>query len=280
MNSLIETAQLLDRLHSKDLRVLDVRTVISNPQGGRQMYQHSHIPGALHVDLERDLCGTIQPGVTGRHPLPPATQLIEKIQGWGISEQTQVVVYGAHSDMFAARLWWSLAAWMNHRHTTVLHGGFHAWQKAGLPVQTEPSEYPRTTYRPCPQESAVAQASDVLASADGGTALLDARGYERYCGDRERLDSVTGHIPGAVCCSAAANIDDDGYFVDRETLARRFGKWGSCAAISYCGSGLNACHNILAMQLCGYRLPRLYAGSWSEWITDPHRKIAYGPTSD
>jgi thiosulfate/3-mercaptopyruvate sulfurtransferase len=271
--TLIETDALAIRFEDSSVRVVDCRAVLGDVDAGRQAYEAGHIPGAVHADLERDLSGPIQPGITGRHPLPHPDRLAETLGRWGVDDGTQLIAYDAGSGAFAARLWW-LARWLGHSAVAVLNGGFEAWSRAGYPTSREPARaLPRRFVRRAPLTRLV-DASAVLERKAG--ALLDARAEARYRGITEPIDKVAGHIPGALCAPFEGNLGTDGRFRPAAELEARFASLGVGKALvtCYCGSGVTACHNVLALRIAGFPEPALYPGSWSEWITDPARPIA------
>ncbi|GAA4652848.1 sulfurtransferase [Kistimonas scapharcae] len=282
MSLLIEVDELAEKLGEPSLRLIDARFSLQDINLGNQQYRDGHIPGAVYADLEQDLSGTIAPGITGRHPLPDPVQFAKRLQFWGISETTQVVVYDDGSHAMAARCWW-LLEWAGLSSVRVLHGGFKAWVDAGLPLtrkiaKCDPSDY---AFTPCYQRTVTA--GDVLMLSQQSAALLDARGLERYAGRSEPIDPVAGHIPGALCIPFTENMDVNNRFFSPDVLTERFRRFYSTAdtgeysrPVCYCGSGVTACHNILAMRLAGLPWPTLYPGSWSEWITDPARPVATG----
>ncbi|WP_211829486.1 sulfurtransferase [Kistimonas asteriae] len=282
MSLLIEVDELAERLDEQSLRLIDARFSLQDINLGKQQYLSGHIPTAVYADLEQDLSGAIVPGITGRHPLPDPAQFAKRLQSWGISETTQVVIYDDGSHAMAARCWW-LLEWAGLSRVRVLHGGINAWVDAGLRVTREAripnlSDY---VFSPCYKRTVTAD--DVLMLSREPAVLLDARGQERYAGRLEPIDPVAGHIPGAVCMPFTDNMDDNNRFLSPDVLAERFRRFYSTSdtgedirPVCYCGSGVTACHNILAMRLAGLPWPALYPGSWSEWITDPARPVATG----
>ena len=275
LGPLIDAAGLAAALEGADApTLLDVRW---SARGGPAItdYRTGHIPGAVFLDLDRDLAGP--PGARGRHPLPDPNVLAGVLRRAGISERTDVVVYDAADSTSAARAWWVLRHAGHHR-TRVLDGGLAAWQSAGLPLsEEEPDPTPGTviTRGGC---MPVLDAAKAAATARGGV-LLDVRAAERYRGEVEPIDSVAGHVPGAVSAPTSGNVGSDGRFLPPEALRARFTALGVRDGVRvgvYCGSGVTAAHTVLALTVAG--LPgALYVGSWSEWITDPSRPVATGP---
>lgn len=295
--TLITPRQLAARLEDRDLAVIDCRFDLARPQWGREAYASARIPHALYAHLDHDLSGKASAS-TGRHPLPPIDEFAARLGQWGIDAQVQVVAYDQSSGGHAARLWW-LLRWLGHTKVAVLDGGLAAWQEEKLPLDTAPiaesraqspaqaqPDRPARRFEPRPDEEMVVSTTELeelvasrqLASAD--RVLVDARSAERFAGRNEIIDPVAGHIPGARNHPFTDNVDTAGRFLARSTLRERFAKTlegvPPDAAICMCGSGVTACHNLLAMEVAGLKGARLYAGSWSEWIRDPKRPIESG----
>ena len=282
MSLLIEVDELATILNDESLRLIDTRFSLQDTSLGKQQYLAGYIPGAIYADLEQDLSGTIVPGVTGRHPLPDPVAFSGWLQSLGITEATRVVIYDDGSHAMAARCWW-LLEWAGHSHVSLLHGGFNAWVDAGLPITREIKTLDRSDYRFLPCNERIVSADELLALSGQFPALLDARGKERFAGREEPIDPVAGHIPGATCMPFTENMDENGRFLSPDLLAERFsvfypqsGVGEDVLPVCYCGSGVTACHNILAMRLAGLPWPKLYPGSWSEWITDASRPVETG----
>lgn len=278
VRTLIGSQDLARHLDDPLWRVVDCRFSLLDPPRGRADHARGHVPGAVYADLDADLSAPVQPGRTGRHPLPDVARLAERLGGWGIDEATQVVAYDDGSGGIAARLWW-LLRWLGHEAVAVLDGGWAAWTAEGLPVDDRVPSPPRRQFHPAPRSELVLQADEAARWAtDGGHCLLDAREAIRYRGEAEPIDAVAGHIPGALSAPYLDNLGPDGRWLPAAALARRYaGILGPHAAADcavYCGSGVTAAHDVLAMVHAGLGEPRLYAGSWSEWITDPARKVA------
>ncbi|MCL6269602.1 sulfurtransferase [Sansalvadorimonas sp. 2012CJ34-2] len=277
MNGLIDPADLAGRLELSNLRIFDTRFSLQNVDEGRELYSQEHIPGAIYADLEKDLSGEIIAGRTGRHPLPPLDDFIARLQHWGITESTQIVIYDEGSHAMASRLWWMLAVWLGHKHVSIVHGGLASWKDLGLPVTRLVPEYLPSTYAPVCDDTATVTTQDVFSSLGSlGVCLLDARGEARFRGEEEPIDTVAGHIPGAFCLPFAENLDGSSRFLDKDRLNDRFAFCQDKQVICYCGSGVTACHNIFAMYLVGMKMPKLYSGSWSEWILDHDLPVATG----
>lgn len=280
-------AQLLDanalhaRLAEPGLVLLDCRFALDDPAYGSRSYAEAHIPGAQFADLERDLSGPIHKGVTGRHPLPAPAELLGKLQAWGLDQDYTVVLYDDGPGAFAARAWW-LLAWLGKRDGVyLLDGGLKAWKEAGLPLDNAVPVTTRGSFAGQADASLLLDAAQLQARlGSDDLTLLDARALPRFRGDVEPLDPVAGHIPGAQCAVFTDNLGSDGRFLPAEQLRQRFtalrGEKPVESLVAYCGSGVTACHNLFALCLAGLPLAPLYAGSWSEWITDPARPVATG----
>ena len=271
--TLIDVTTLAGLLRSPALRLFDCRCSLLEPTAGARQYAQGHIPGAQFVDLNSDLSDPVVPGQTGRHPLPAKTAFVARLQRWGISNNSLVVAYDADSSPYAARLWWMLR-WAGHKNVAVLDGGYKAWQAAHqASTQTVPT-FATSRFIPGPALTREVSAAD-LQPAPG--LLLDARDLARFEGLVEPIDAVAGHIPGAVCAPFTANLEATSCFKPAAELRARFAALGAdetTPASCYCGSGVTAAQNLLAMVHAGLPEPALYAGSWSEWITDPQRPVA------
>ncbi len=253
----------------KNVRLIACRARLGDLEFGARAFAGGHIPGAVRGDLDHNFAGP--PGKSGRHPLPDATQLIEHCRQWGIMDSSQIVVYDDMGGMIAARAWW-LLRWLGHAAVVVLDGGLPAWIAAGLPLETTTSTYPLGNFSRRPALTRAIDASELLSKTP--THLLDARAEERFAGVKEPIDHTAGHIPGAICIPAAGNLDASQHFRPPAELKSRFANITADDVACYCGSGVTAAHNVLALRIAGFPEPRLYPGSWSEWIEDPTRPIA------
>ncbi len=278
--TLVDVATLHAHLDDPHWLIFDCRFALANSAAGRKAYLAGHIPGARHADIDEHLSDPHVPGVTGRHPLPSRAAWIDRVQTWGISPQHQVVAYDDSGGAFAARLWWMLR-WIGHAPVAVLDGGWAAWNDAGLPVTTAlpPPPIPaRSDYHRREPLTRLVTAADLDRNTQ---TLLDARDAARFRGEVEPIDPIAGHIPGARCATSSGNLDERGLFKSKAALRERFSALLADGhgrdVVSYCGSGITAAHNILALRHAGFDEPALYAGSWSEWITDPSREVATGP---
>ena len=276
--TIISTAALQAHLGEEEWAVADCRFSLQDPQQGRRAYHQAHIPTAFYVDLDQDLSGKIIPGKTGRHPLPEPEAFAETLSRWGIDEQVQVVAYDDRGGAIAARLWWMLR-WLGHEKAAVLDGGWGQWVKENRPVESEEVARKPRTFRPQPDHSRLVNADFVArVLANPRYRLVDARDAVRYRGEDEPIDPEAGHIPGAVSRPYVENLNEEGKFRSGDELRDRFQALFDGhepdELIMYCGSGVTSVHNILAALIAGYDEPRLYPGSWSEWITDPDRPRA------
>ncbi len=269
---LITVEELREALASEPPALLDVRWELGGPPG-RELYAEGHIPGAVFVDLDSALAGP--PGLGGRHPLPAAGDFTEAMQAAGVSGSRAVVVYDAGDSVAAARAWWTLR-YFGHPRVLVLDGGFAAWVAGGNPGSSEPVSAPPGDFVARPGGMPLLEADGAASLARAGV-LLDARAPERFRGEHEPVDSVAGHIPGAVNLPVSELVGADGRFLAPDVLRSRLAKVGIAgsggSAGAYCGSGVAASYEVLALELAGCR-GALYVGSWSDWITDPRRPVA------
>lgn len=277
--TLISARELLDWPHAQPLVLVDCRFDLADTARGEREYAAAHLPGAVYAHLERDLSGPVTP-LTGRHPLPDATQLAARLGALGIGDDVQVVAYDDAGGAFAARLWW-LLRWLGHDAVAVLDGGLHAWRAAGGLLSQDRTAPTARRFRARPDHARWLDAAGLArALADERCLLIDARALERYAGEVEPIDPVAGHVPGARSAPFAANLGPDGRFLPAAALAARYGALlgprPPHEVVAMCGSGVTACHDLLALEIAGLPGARLYAGSWSEWIRDPSRPVARG----
>jgi thiosulfate/3-mercaptopyruvate sulfurtransferase len=280
-SALIEPAELAPLIGAPDLLLVDCRHDLAKPQWGAEAYAQSHLPGAVYASLDRDLSSPIRPG-TGRHPLPAPIDFAHTLGRWGYTPGTRVVAYDQGAGAYAARLWWMLRA-LGHRAVQVLDGGLAAWTAAGGRLDT-------ATPAITPRHVAPRDFAGVLTSAEveqelaaRRITLVDARGADRFAGQNEVIDPVPGHVPGAINHPFSNNLDAAQRFLPPAELRSRWASEMQSAhaapIVAMCGSGVTACHNLLALELAGYGAGRLYAGSYSEWIADPRRPVATGVDS-
>ena len=277
--TLISTDVLARHISDPAWVVIDCRFSLADPAAGGMLYADRHIPGAHYAHLDRHLSSRITE-ITGRHPLPDPEMFCQRLGEWGVTPQSQVVAYDDAGGIFAARLWW-LLRWLGHESVAVLDGGWSRWCEEGRTQQkqapvTLPGNYP------CQADNSqwltATQLQEELLK--GETILIDARAPERFRGEVESIDPVAGHIPGAVNYPFQNNLNSRGVFKPVDHLHRAFEPLlqghSPQQTVHMCGSGVTACHNLLAMEIAGLSGSRLYAGSWSEWIRDRERPVATG----
>ena len=277
--TLISTQTLNQQLNNPDWVIVDCRFSLADTEAGAKAYRHGHIPNARYAHLDKDLSSAIT-DFTGRHPLPNFALLAKKLGDWGITNNSQVVAYDDAGGAFAGRLWWLLRC-MGHDKVAVLDGGIKHWQKQGLPITTALPKVRPATFRPYLNDAAWLNALQVQnALAQKSICLIDARTPERYRGEQEPIDPVAGHVPGALNRAFQLNLDSNGLFLSAEQLREQFkrliGNTSPQHVVHMCGSGVTACHNLLAMEHAGLTGSKLYAGSWSEWIRNKNRPVAKG----
>ena len=278
---LISADNLAAEISNSGLRVLDCRFDLQEPAAGRADYEAAHIPGAVYADLDKDLAAAPGPG-SGRHPLPDPAELAKTFGGMGIDTDTRVVVYDDCSGALASRAWW-LLRWLGHDQVLLLDGGFSSWQRSRLPVETGANRAAATVFVGAPRDQMVLETSDVVARNDKAVdlRLVDARDAARFSGATEPIDAVAGHITVAVNLPFSENLDASGYWRGpaelRRNMKRVLGSDLSSPWGVMCGTGVTACHHVVSALVAGLSEPRLYVGSWSEWITDPERPVASGP---
>ena len=275
MSNLISAQDLHDRLNDPGLVVVDTRFDLQNPGRGRQDYEAGHIPGAVYMDLDKDLSAPPKEH-GGRHPLPDMQGFANTLECAGISNSSSVVVYDDSGGLFAGRLWWMLR-YSGHDAVRVLDGGLSAWRAAGFETSAEVPVVEQGVFTLDLRPEMVADMREVRAKLeDPNTLLIDARGAERYRGDTEPLDKKAGHIPGAFNLPFAENLQE-GRFKDAGALKSRFEDLeGAEEIVVYCGSGVSAAHDLLAMEEAGLRNARLYVGSWSDWSSYDDLPVATG----
>jgi thiosulfate/3-mercaptopyruvate sulfurtransferase len=279
-NTIVSTEDLAKHLGDPQWLVFDCRFTLTDAEAGRRVYAAGHIPGARYAHLDEDLSAPVVPGKTGRHPLPDPEVLSRKLYEWGVGVNKQVVVYDDSYGSMAVRMWW-LLRWLGHPGVALLDGGYPKWMREMRPVTTELPKLDEGNCVCLPERSQYVTAEEIQQMLGEGTGLLiDARSERRFSGEYEPLDPIAGHIPGAINWDFEENLDIDGTYLPPEALRENYqallkGR-PPCAAIHTCGSGVTACHNVLAMEIAGLPGSKLYVGSWSDWITDPSRPIATG----
>ncbi|NQS92372.1 MAG: sulfurtransferase [Chloroflexi bacterium] len=276
--TIISAEDLNKNLNNPNWTIFDCRFDFDEPERAAREYLEGHIPGAIYADLDRELSSEVIPRKSGRHPLPDSQVLANRLSSWGVGDGVQVVVYDNKGGGLAGRLWW-LLRWLGHEDVAVLDGDWNAWKNGNYPVETGDVDVKTKTFNAIEHPEYIADSNYVdEIREDPDFLLLDARSAERYWGINETIDSKAGHIPGAITAPYSENLDENGFFLDPAQLKERFQDLleGIPAenVVVYCGSGVTAIHNIIAMVAAGYPMPKLYPGSWSEWIVDPDRPIA------
>jgi thiosulfate/3-mercaptopyruvate sulfurtransferase len=276
---LVDTDTLARHLDDPNWVIVDCRSDPADATFGLAAYRKGHLPGASFLDMDGELCGE-RTGRNGRHPLPDPERLVEALGAAGIGPETQVVAYDDRGGASAGRLWW-LLRWLGHEAVAVLDGGIQRWEADGRPLVTEVPVRNRGSFSGHPNRSMQVDVDFVVGNTETADALLvDARAPARHRGEAEPIDPVAGHIPGSVNRPLTENLGPDGRFKPADVLRAEFESVlagaGPEQVVHYCGSGVSACHNLLAMELAGLTGSRLYPGSWSEWIADPERPVARG----
>ena len=272
---LVSCRWLAERLHDPGVRVVDTRWYLLDPGGGRRNYEEGHLPGAVFMDLDDDLSAEVGPG---RHPLPTPEDFGALLGDYGVSNHHHVVVYDQGPGSIAARLWWMLRS-VGHRQVSVLDGGYEQWITTGGPTTKVEPDFEATTFEIHRGFGPTIDRANLLARL-GTVQVIDARPPDRYRGEGETIDPAAGHIPTSVSAPTDGNLDEDGLFKSPDRLAARFTDLGldpAVPVVSSCGSGVTACHNILAMRLAGWPEATLYEGSWSDW-SSAGLPVATGPS--
>ena len=275
--TIISADNLMKNINNKDFIIFDCRCDISDSSYGVNAYNEGHIENSIFVDVDHDLASE-KTANSGRHPLPDPQLLSEKLSQWGMTNNKQAIVYDDAGGAFASRMWWILK-WLGHTNVAVLDGALGAWMSNGGKLSTKPTIFERDVFNPGIKNDMHVSIKDVEeAQYKMSKLILDARSKERYLGIKDEVDPVAGHIPGAISHPLGKNLDKNGHFRSPEELRLNFNKLigdtASSDIISMCGSGITACHNILALEISGIKGVPLYVGSWSEWITDKSRPIA------
>ncbi|MDD2760749.1 MAG: sulfurtransferase [Methylomonas sp.] len=277
--TLISATDLAKNLNKPDWVIFDCRFSLADDQAGFRAYRQGHLAGARYADLNKDLSSPVK-SYTGRHPLPDFSELSRKLGAWGVSNRSQIVVYDDASGAFAGRMWWLLRA-MGHQNVALLDGGIKQWQTQGLAVTAVLPKIAPAQFRCYLDQKQWLIASDVENGLAAKTiTLIDARTPERYAGLQEPIDPIAGHVPKALNRPFQANLDQNGLFLPPEELKKQFLALIDAKrpeqVVHMCGSGVTACHNLLAMEVAGLAGSKLYAGSWSEWIVNKNRTVAKG----
>lgn len=278
--TLIDPKTLHAHINDPNWVIIDCSFDVLRKEQGFMDYQESHLPNAIYAHLDNDLSAPKTPS-SGRHPLPDIAAISAKLSAWGVDENVQVVAYDENSGGYAARLWW-LLRWLGHEKVAVLNGGLQTWQDEGYDLVEAPGQPTPRQFNPKPNDAMWVDLATVAQVLEQGGLVLDARGADRFAGQNETLDPIAGHIPGTRNAPFTENVISSAQpqFRATELLQQRFktlcGDTPVEQVIHMCGSGVTACHNVLAMENIGMCGSKLYVGSWSEWITDPNRPIATG----
>jgi thiosulfate/3-mercaptopyruvate sulfurtransferase len=281
-HALISVDDLATHLADPEWVVVDCRFKLMKPGAGREAYHAGHIPGAFYADLDQDLASAVSAASGGRHPLPEVGALCDLFARWGVGADSMVVVYDDLGGAVSARLWW-LFRWMGHSRVALLDGDLRAWKAAEQPLSTDVPEYVKVSAAPAavgrPGNMPVVTVTQLEAGLDDGSVvLLDARTPERFFGEQEPLDRAAGHIPGAINAPFQGNLEPDGRFQPVDELRARYesmlGSDTPEQLVCMCGSGVTACHTLLALEIAGITGASLYVGSWSDWVSSPERPIA------
>lgn len=276
--TLISATDAAEHLRDPSWVFCDCRHDLADYSAGYRAYRSGHIPGARFLHLDVDLSGP-KTGLNGRHPLPHPATFCLRLGALGIDNSKQVVAYDDSGGPFAARLWWMMR-WLGHQNVAVLDGGWAAWSRAKLPYTVEQPQFPSAMFAGKPQPQLSIDSNQVLAQLkDAHSKIIDARAPDRFRGENETLDPVAGHIPGATNRFFKSNLGEDGCFKLQAVLRKEFEALVNGtpqSVIHQCGSGVTACHNLLAMEVAGLSGSRLYPGSWSEWVSDRRRPVATG----
>lgn len=272
--TIINCDSLHTLLNQQNVVIIDSRHYLNDTEKGQNEYQTAHIPNALYAHLDADLSGEIIAGKTGRHPFPSVEKIVERFEKWGIDATKQVVVYDQSHGGIAARLW-MLLNWLGHENVAVLNGGWQEWKRLNLPTTNEIPIISKSIFTPKINERLLVNATTIEANIEQPKfTLIDARAAKRYRGEIEPIDPVAGHIPKALSFPFIENLDNNHLFISNESLSKRFQNIENQDIVIYCGSGVTACHNILALKHIGKTDTRLYPGSWSDWITNEQRPIS------
>ncbi|WP_455376011.1 sulfurtransferase [Kaarinaea lacus] len=275
-SSIVSAEQTFQHLNDPDWLVFDCRFDLNNEHLGLEKYKSGHIPNAIYADLNKDLSSPVSEK-TGRHPLPDVQTISEKFGSWGIKPDTQVVVYDDVYGSYAGRLWWILR-WLGHKNVAVLNGGLTQWERLHYPLSKEIPKLQPTTFSAKPDETMIADISIVEQSVSTpNITLIDVRDSDRYKGQREPIDKIAGHVPGSINIPWKSNLDKNGLYLEKSELVTHYAdlihKKDLKDVIFMCGSGVTACHSLVALEYLDFQGATLYPGSWSEWIQDPKHPV-------
>ncbi|MEM7304849.1 MAG: sulfurtransferase [Pseudomonadota bacterium] len=278
-NTIITADQLKSIIENDNVRVFDCRFSLKDPQGGLKCYQQGHLPHAQFADMDTQLSSAMTE-TSGRHPLPIPEDFIEQLCAWGVSNDTQVVAYDDMKGAFAARLWWMMR-WLGHNNVAVLNGGMDQWTQAGYPLSQDQVEYARGDFSGQPKMEWLVDIDTVSTELEAGKiTLIDARAADRFTAKDQQSDPVPGHIPGAKNLPFGGNLTGDGLMKSADEIKQRFDSLinqnPDNEVVNMCGSGVTACHNLLAQAIAGLPPMKVFIGSWSQWIKDSSRPVATG----
>ncbi len=277
--TIISVEDLNKNLNTQDWLIFDCRFILKDPEGGLKKFNQGHIPGAQYADMDKDLASPMT-STSGRHPLPNPDEFINKLQSWGVNNTSQIICYDDMSGAFAARMWW-LLKWLGHNDVAVLDGGIDKWTANNLTLETDTQQKAAGSFSGQANNDMWVDVEFVQKELEQNKInLLDARSAERFTAKDTKTDPVAGHVPGAMSYPFAENLSKQGVFLPLEELQKRFAPMLSSSekkeVINMCGSGVTACHNLLAMRIAELPMTRLFVGSWSEWIKDKSRPVATG----
>ena len=277
--TIISVEDLNKNLNTQDWLIFDCRFILKDPEGGLKKFNQGHIPGAQYADMDKDLASPMT-STSGRHPLPNPDEFINKLQSWGVNNTSQIICYDDMSGAFAARMWW-LLKWLGHNDVAVLDGGIDKWTANNLTLETDTQQKAAGSFSGQANNDMWVDVEFVQKElAENNITLLDARSAERFTAKDTKTDPVAGHVPGAMSYPFAENLSKQGVFLPLEELQKRFAPMLLSSekkeVINMCGSGVTACHNLLAMSIAELPMSRLFVGSWSEWIKDKSRPVATG----
>lgn len=278
-STLVSSAQLAQHINDPNWVIFDCRFTLSDPDSGHRAYLAGHIPSARYANLNNDFSAEVTP-LSGRHPLPDPQLLASKLSRWGVNGSKQIVVYDDSFGSMASRMWWVLR-WLGHPSVALLDGGVQRWIRDGHPITTEIPAITPAEFIAQPDNSMWVDANCIEEALRSDKCLIiDARSEERFSGEREALDKVAGHIPGSINYPFEDNLDMGGTYMSAQELKEAYLDLLNGVeperVVHMCGSGVTACHSIIAMEHAGLTGTRLYPGSWSEWITDPGRPVETG----
>ncbi len=279
-DTLIQCEDLNNHIGDEGWLIFDCRFNLADPAKGERLYAESHIPGSIYAHLDERLSSPITPH-SGRHPMPDPASFNAWLSACGVTAQTQIVVYDDTFGAMATRLWWLMKC-LGHRKVALLDGGWQAWSNGQYALDSQAPRLRPSNFNLKMNGSFLFDTEKVMANLKTNEYLIiDVRAKERFLGENEPIDPVAGHIPGAINMPLTENLDDSGFYKPVDVLREMYSpvcdQWSELKQVYMCGSGVTACHSVLAMTIAGFAMPKLYTGSWSEWIRDPARPVATGP---